>query len=276
MDVTLHLFPNIAATELSVRHLRDISDRGWKYERDQVPRSWKGLYVAITDLIPVLYARQGRDAAAYAFICHRDEELPWFTMPSGFESLQMRTSLGHQVLMTLMAIKALRYLQDIENISMAFRGIIPQEIIDNICEFPGTDFLGPISGFDFIKATGDASWRHKKIRETRRIVRLCVFNAGSTNRHIWTSMLDTERLAARDIFGQFNVWTDGRRETAEMVATRQYQLWMETPGSYDILRSAMAATARWSSARGFCWPIQRQTRVYASSLCTKMEAMTVL
>jgi hypothetical protein len=178
--------------------------------------------------------------------------------------------------MTLMAIKALRYLQDIENISMAFRGIIPQEIIDNICEFPGTDFLGPISGFDFIKATGDASWRHKKIRETRRIVRLCVFNAGSTNRHIWTSMLDTERLAARDIFGQFNVWTDGRRETAEMVATRQYQLWMETPGSYDILRSAMAATARWSSARGFCWPIQRQTRVYASSLCTKMEAMTVL
>lgn len=32
---------------------------------------------------------------------------------------------------------------------MVFRGIIPQEIIDNICRFPGPDFLGPISDFDY-------------------------------------------------------------------------------------------------------------------------------
>lgn len=72
-------------------------------------------------------------------------------------------------------------------------------------------------------------------------------------------MLDTERLAARDMFGQFNAGADGWyvRVEAEMVAIRQYQVWMETPGSYDILSSAMTAAARWASARGFLWPIQR-------------------
>lgn len=181
-----------------------------------------------------------------------------------FKQLQGYTGLGHQVLLTLLAIKALRYIQDIENISIAFRGILPQEIIDNICEFPGTDFLGPMPGFDFIKATGDASWRQNKIREMRRTVMKCVYEAGRTNRHIWRVMLDTERLAARQQFGQFNKQAARPRaagwdikELAELVAIRQYQVWMETPGSYDILRSAKEAVETWASVLGYSWPMQR-------------------
>lgn len=222
--------------------------------------------MAITDLIPVIYVRQGRDAAAYNFMYHNwDQEMVYQPWRLSFKQLQGYTGLGHQVLLTLLAIKALQYIQDIENIAIAFRGTnLPQEIIDMICGFPGTDVLGPISGFDFIKATGDASWRRSKIREMRRTVMKCVYEAGRTNRHIWRVMLDTERLASRQEFGQFNILAAGHRaagwdmrELADLVAIRQYQVWMETPGSYDILRSAKEAVETWASGLGYSWPMQR-------------------
>lgn len=264
----LHLFPNMVVTEISLQRLLRIYDRG------KIPQSWKGLYVAITDLIPVIYVRQGRDAAGYDFMYHFWAKKQMFKpLPLSFKQLQAFAGLGHQVLMTLMAIKFLRYIQDIENISIAFRGVdIPQEIIDNICEFPDTDCLWPISRFDFIKATGDASWRQNKIREMRKTVMKCVYEASCTNKHIWRVMLDTEKLAAREEFGQFSnraAWNRAAgwdvRELAELVAIRQYQVWMETPGSYDILKSAKKAVATWAFDLGFCWPLQRIPRNIVSA-----------
>lgn len=291
VDVTLHLFATTEAVERSLRFLLGV------YPNDRLgyhtPESC--MYLTIRDLIPVLYLRQGRDEEAYRIIYgHRDMGGPgpinageiiidfnflrgysvttghgtYFFTHQSFEQIQEKATLGHQVALTLMAIKALRCLQDIQRVSVALHGTyvrgnaIPQETIENICEFLGTksSFLESLFDIDLIKVTRDLPWRDNKTSQMRSLVRRCVYETGRTNKHIWRWMLDTERLAARNEFGQAypvegNAWDSQR--TAEVVAVRQYQAWMETPGSFDILRNAMASAARWASKEGFCWPIER-------------------
>lgn len=296
VDVTLHLFATTEAVERSQRFLLGVHQNYWVgYHTPE-----RGIYLTIRDFIPVLYLRQGRDEEAYKIIYrHRNmgghdptntreiraglNVLGRFPGPTGygdyfflhqsFEQIQDKAPLGHQVALTLMAIKALRCLQDIQRVSVALRGTyvrgnaIPQETIENICEFLGTksSFLESLFDIDLIKVTREISWRNNKTSQMRALVRRCVYETGRTNRHIWRWMLDTDRLAARNEFGQVypvegNAWDSQR--IAEVVAVRQYQVWMETPGSFDILRKAMASAARWTSKEGFCWPIERRPAAF--------------
>lgn len=293
VDLTLHLFTTIEAAERSQRFLFGMRQAEiWDLE------AWVGLYFTIENLIPVVYLRQGRDEKAYKFIYQhrkrcflrpanaawrRSDLVPFDPLSAGsysglipiydlrlsFEETQEHARLGHQVVLTLMAIRALRHVEDIQRLNRGLRGTIvggkalPQETLNNVCEHLGTKsgFLEHLFGFDFIEATRDDTWRDNKISQMRALVMRCVYQTGRKNRHIWRLMLDTDRLAARSEFGQLDprgkdAWDSQR--TAEVLAIRQYQLWMETPGSFDALREAMAAAARWASKRGFCWPIERQ------------------
>lgn len=188
-----------------------------------------------------------------------------------FEEIQQHASLGHQVALTLMAIKALRFVQSFRHLdglrgSYAGGNCIPQEVLDRIYDFmPDTEslFLHKLFGIDTVKARWDAKWGKEKILEMKMLVTKCVFEAGCTNKHIWRWMLDTDRLAARDEFGQYypsvkDDWDLERR--AEVVAVRQYQAWMETPGAFSALRTAIWSATRWASVRKFSWPVERQPR----------------
>lgn len=188
-----------------------------------------------------------------------------------FEEIQQHASLGHQVALTLMAIKALRFVQSFRHLdglrgSYAGGNCIPQEILDRIYEFmPDTEslYLQKLFGIDTVRARRDAKWSKEKILEMKMLVTKCVFEAGCTNKHIWRWMLDTDRLAARNEFGQFyktmkDNWASERR--AEVVAVRQYQAWMETPGAFSALRTAIWSATRWASVRKFSWPVERQKR----------------
>lgn len=188
-----------------------------------------------------------------------------------FEEIQQHASLGHQVTLTLMAIKALRFVQSFQHLdgllgSYAGGNCIPQEMLDRIYEYmPDTEsqFLQKLFGIDTVKARLDAKWSKEKILELKMLVTKCVFEAGCTNRHIWLWMLDTDRLAARDEFGQFypamkDHWNSKRM--AELVAVRQYQAWMETPGAFSALRTAIWSATRWAEVRKFSWPVERQRR----------------
>lgn len=268
VDIMLHLFPNTAATEISRRLLARI------YKNNSSPDgAWERMYETVADLIPVIDVRQGQEEAAYKFIYqHTKDEVysPIDWVPTGsvppsearrsFEEIQGHASLAHQVVLTLMAIKALRHVQDMKNVFHCLRKNfirekeIPQEIIDHVCEQLGsTAFLANLFGVDLIKATAEASWRQAKTSEMRWVVTKCVYEAGRSNKHIWRLMLDTDRLAAPGEFGRYDTkafWD--LREMAEVVAVRQYQVWMETPGSFDILRKAMTQAARWASVEGYC------------------------
>lgn len=243
VEVTLHLFPTIDATNLSVRRLLRI----YKRVKSSLPPD--GPYRAMSQIIPILYVRQGRDEDAYDFIYDPEDGIPkkdyLVYSPQFFANHQSTLDLGHQVLLTLITIKALRQLKDIRNLSRALGGHIPQEIIDEISKNLVTDSIKSISRFDYLKATGNAVWRQQKIREIEKVLMRLVGQVSRTNEHVWEFMLDTERLSARDTFGQFSSlelsWNITAKARAEMVAIRQYQVWMETPGSHDILRSAMAA-----------------------------------
>lgn len=267
VDVTLHLFATTEAVERSQRFLLGVHQnyRLGNYTPE------RGIYLTTRDLRPVLYLRQGRDEEAYRII-YRYSKMEghgnYFFTHRSFEQIQEKATLGHQVALTLMAIKALRCLQDIQRVSVALRGTyvggnaIAQETIENICEFLGTKsgFLEDLFDINIIKVSRKMSWRNNKTSQMRALVRRCVYETGRTNKHIWRLMLDTDRLAARNEFGQVypvegNAWESER--IAEVVAVRQYQVWMETPGSFDILRKAMASAARWTSKEGFCWPIER-------------------
>lgn len=281
----LHLFPNIAATGLSLRLLTRIHHRGpvmieLRRARDRSPdKASERLHATIADLMPVIAVRQGRYEGAYRFIYKKTKDnvrspsdlVPGVTLAEArrsFKEIHLNASLGHKVILTLIAIKALRHVQDMNNLNVAFgqggknaRGrALPQEIIDLMCEHLGsTDFLENFFGFDFRKATSDASWRQSKIREMRWVVTKCVYDTARSNKHIWLQMLDTDRSAAPAEFGQFSTKEGWDVEKmAEMVAVRQYQVWTETPGSFNILRKAMAKAARWASEEGYCWPIERQ------------------
>lgn len=186
-----------------------------------------------------------------------------------FEEVQERAGLGHQVALTFLGIKALRHLQYIRRLNRVLRvdrvngNVIPQEVINNICAHLGSEsgFLENLFGFDLIEATRDEIWMDSMMSKMQALVTRCVYETGRTNRHIWRWMLDTGRLAARDEFGQFDPMEEDAWDSqgaAEAVAVRQYQLWMEAPGSFDVLSKAVAAAARWASKRGFCWPIERQ------------------
>lgn len=184
-------------------------------------------------------------------------------VPRSFAEIHLHATLGHKVTLTLMAIRALRQVQDIARINWALLGVqvgenyIPQEIIDIICEnLGGCPTLDVIFGFDFIKATGDAAWRRDKIAELQRLVTRCVYGTGRVNSYMWRRMLDTDKLEDRYDFGQVYpmVWDLHLEKTAEMVALRQYQAWEETSGSFDVLKKAVAAATGWAERRGFCWP----------------------
>lgn len=289
VDIMLHLFPNIAAVEISRRCLFTMHrQRSHALEHvcdgDRWNYLWEHLYTAIADLIPVIDVRLGRDEEAYRFIYQEAQNsYPWnfglrdpsFTAQTvnalwkkhrSFEEMHYRTGLGHQVVLTLLAIKALRLVQDVQNISISGLigksvggKVIPQEMIDNICKYLGTDFLANLFGIDLRKATSDATWTRNKIWEMKWVVTKSVYNTARSNKHIWRLMLDTDRFEARSEFGQFSTETGWDAERmAEVVAVRQYQTWMETPGSFDILRTAMAAAASWASAKyEICWPIER-------------------
>lgn len=280
----LHLFPNIAATGLSLRLLDRIHNRGPArilFRRGRSPSPDKAserLHATIADLMPVIAVREGRYEGAYRFIYKKTKgkvRSPSDMVPGqiaearrSFKEIHLNASLGHKAILTLMAIKALRHVQDINNLNVALgqdvtneRGkALPQEIIDLACEHLGsTDFLENLFGFDFRRATSNTSWRQSKIREMRWVVTKCVYETARSNKHIWLQMLDTDRSAAPAEFGQFSteVGLDVVK-TAEVVAVRQYQVWTETPGSFDILSKAMAKAARWASEEGYCWPIERQ------------------
>ncbi|KAG6357763.1 hypothetical protein INS49_013642 [Diaporthe citri] len=239
------------------------------------------LHATVADLIPVIDVRQGQYEAAYRFIYgktkHRvrrpNDQVPAVRLAEArrsFREIHLNASLGHQVILTLMAIRALRHVQDIMNLNVAFgqRGTnergraLPQEIIDLVCEHLGSVFLENLFGFDLSKATSYASWRRSKIREMQWVVTKCVYDTARSNKHIWLQMLDTDRSAAPGKFGQFSTKEGWDVEKmAGVVAVRQYQVWMETPGSFDILRKAMAKAARWGSEQGYCWPIERQVEL---------------
>lgn len=289
VDIMLHLFPNTAAAEMSQRFLLRVHRRGSHRHIQWGFKPWQGLYVAIADLIPVIDVRRGRDEEAYRFIYQvTQSSAPWldiarrkfgyhrdFTSDEAhaimnrhrsFEVIQKHSSLGHQVVLTLLAIKALRMVQDLPNISMSgLLGIcvggrsIPQEIMDNIYKYLGTDFLADLFGINPRTAASDATWTRNKIWEMQWVVTKCVYETARSNKHIWRLMLDTDRLEARGEFGQFSTEAGWDVEKmAEVVAVRQYQVWMETPRSFGILRRAMAAAARWASAKEeICWPIER-------------------
>lgn len=259
VDVTLHLFPNIDATNIWIRRLLRVYKKVHSSGIDDGPCE------AMSEIIPILYVRQGRDDAACDFIYRhffqnlipKNDNRPH--APLCFANFQASFDLGHQVLLTLITIKALRLFKDIENVSLALRGHVAQEIIDEISKHLGSDFLKAISGFDYLKATGNAAWRQEKILEMERVLVRCVYQASRRNRHIWSYVLDTERLSARELFGQYSSWevnwNTNAEARAEIIAIRQYQVWMETPGSHDILRSAMAAAeaARWVPAGKLPW-----------------------
>ncbi|KAL2285721.1 hypothetical protein FJTKL_07727 [Diaporthe vaccinii] len=252
------------------------------YSRGQDPSPDKAserLHATIADLMPVIAVRQGRYEGAYTFIYKKTKDnvrspsdmVTWVSLADtrrSFKETHFNAKLGHKVILTLMAIKALRHIQDINNLNVALgQGVtnergraLPQEMIDLTCEHLGcTDFLENLFGFDFRKATWDASWRQRKIREMRWVVTKCVYDTARFNKHIWLQMLDTDRSGAPAEFGQFSteVGPDVEKR-AEVVAVQQYQVWMETPGSFDILGKAMAKAARWASEKGYCWPIEFQ------------------
>lgn len=285
VDIMLHLFPNIAATEWSQRQLVRIHNRGpdMTYVKGVglgPDKASERLHATIADLMPVIDVRQGRDEAAYMSIYRKTQDKVHSPNDWGpgvrhagerlsFEEIHGHASLGHQVVLTLMAIKALRQLHDIKNLSIGLHGrnksgkAIPQEIIDLMYEHLGSnEFLGNFFGFDFKRTTSDALWRENRIRAMRRVVTKCVFETGRVNKHMWLQMLDTDKAAAPGEFGQFSLeegWDVVKM--AEVVAVRQHQLWMETPGSFGILRKAMAHAARRASVEGYCWPIQRRRQI---------------
>ncbi|KAI3398500.1 hypothetical protein diail_9024 [Diaporthe ilicicola] len=262
VDLTLHLFPNLAALETSLDSLLKIY-----HGKSEI---LSGVYRAISDLIPVIYVRLHRDKEAYEFVYNHtykhvfknddwdaeqtdspdqdddqyEDEPPVFDRPCSLDDVDEAAALGHQVLLTLMAIKVLHYLKEMQHASIALVGttVLPQEIVNLICERLGPDLRAGPFGFSFYKATGDPVWRGEKISELKRLITRFVNEAAFTNTRIWWCMLAAEEHMARSAFGQYGLarphWDE--EWNAGIVVARHYQAWMETPGAFDTLREAVA------------------------------------
>ncbi|KAL1883260.1 hypothetical protein Daus18300_000318 [Diaporthe australafricana] len=236
------------------------------------PFRWPAISKAISDLIPVLYVRLHQDKQAYKFICRhtsdrifRQQEYYYESAnvgvghhattekrhanqtPLNLEQVYEAATLGHKVLLTLMGIKVLQYLKDIEHASIFLKGEFtnfPQEMIDLICEGMGAGSSTEPFGFSFIKATGEPAWRREKISEMQQLITKFVRGVMRRNGYTWMSMLNVERWLTPRRFARYLYDTCIRWDedsTAKLLAIRQYQVWMETPGSFAVLRQAMNA-----------------------------------
>lgn len=270
VELTLHLVPSIAAVEASLSILLEMYTRGDKL--------WLGIRRAVSDLIPILYVRLHQDKEAYEFIYRHtngpfsqdedddsesedegvghhaaiEEHHSENQRPRNLEEVYDAATPGHKVLLTLMGIKVLQYLKDIQDASIALKKEVtklPQEMINLICEKQGAGSSAGPFGFSFNRATKEPAWRCEKISETQKLITKFLRGAARGSRSVWPSLLAVERHFTRRRFGHYEyadtLWDDTLM--AEFVVTRHYQVWMETPGSFAVLRQAMDAVAATSA-----------------------------
>lgn len=233
VEATLSNFKNIAAVEFSVDHLTDML----RLCRRDAPRG--------RDILSTLYLRLGRDQECYDFTkwwATTAHTYHWLTLSQPYLDIRgadvfewtlsndRYMNLSHAVCVTLIKVRILLDLRNMQNAARAFDGVLPQELIDMIRgQALISSALAPRR--EIIQGSVDT---------TAQLVQLVKFQI--------KSLFDTVRSCRREFwpamvsYGEPGTKLQGPPFTEALRAfVNNYDAWRETPGAIAVIKDLLDA-----------------------------------
>jgi hypothetical protein len=222
-----------AAVQSAFDHLRDML------------RLCRSDNMGVRDLVPALLLRLGKDQESYDFVKWYatagqasdydwgDMSLPFLNVANAdvFEPVDYMCrkylNLSHTVAVTLLKIKVLLDLKDLQN-STELDKIIPQEVVDNIKRFlPRTTI---ISGDKDTMICTDHAARIEKL--SSQVEKLYTAIKGYSPRFWQMLMKPGQHLQARP-----QMYSPKSMEEAQLVLQYSFDSWNETPGALEMIKA---------------------------------------
>ncbi|KAK2599666.1 hypothetical protein N8I77_011400 [Diaporthe amygdali] len=243
-NMLMHFFDTIDAVQTSLDNLIDMLHLNRCDD------------MGLNTIAPALYLRLGRDQECYDFLkwWSTAENYDWDDMDAPYLDVKgadvfeppeaswtsqsfwtsQPSDLSHFVCVTLIKVRILLDLQQMQNATRAFQGSMPRELIDKV---RGQELVSSVvaSRQDIVQASAEET--AELVQLVKKQVKTLFDTVSRVSPTFWSLLVDPDSVPSN----RPKAYSLGSMEVAFVTLTYNYGSWKETPGSIEVIKGLMEA-----------------------------------